>query len=510
MKFNYLLISLAILLGLLSCDKEVSVTVYEDVVYESESIFIDSNPSGVEILVDGKPSGYFTPDTVKWLSEGLHTFLLRTKLFKDHEFKIETKSDIINNVYYDYYSDPANFGSIKIASNPPGCNIYLNDSLISNSVTPHTINSLIPREYEVKLTFPEHRADSTLLIVFGSKETILNATLIDTSRWVNYNYDNSDLIDNTIYDVIVDQNDIVWMTTRSGIIQLHGTKWNNFNSDNSALTHDISYKIEQDKNGVVWIGTLSGLNKIENDVWTTYTTSNSKIPGDFISDFDFDNLGNTWIATDAGLVKISEDNFQVYNTSNSGIPGNFIKSVAIDKSDNSIWIGTNAFGIGHFDGESSWTYYIQEPPPDDTGGGDSSSINSSISFVSDEPYIMGNSTAAIAVDRDGVVWAGFSPSSSKGVPGGVQKFNGIEWETLDFGLISPFVNNIRIAKDNTVLISTSSGLITFQGSYRNIFRQLNSGLHSDDIRSVFPHNNGILWFATGDTGLIKYKDYSPE
>lgn len=502
------ILSVFILLSIIvSCDKEVSVTIHEEVVLESGAVFVNSKPIDVEILVDGKPSGYFTPDTVKWLSEGLHTFLLRTKLFNDHEFEIETKNDIVQNVFYDYFSDPVNFGSIKITSIPSGCNIYLNDSLLSNSVTPYTITSLIPSEYEVKLTFPEHRADSTLLTVFGSKETRLNSTLIDTSSWVNYSTTNSDIIDNTIYDVIVDQNDIVWMASRSGILQLKGKTWNNFNSDNSSLTHNISYKIEQDKNGAFWIGTLSGLNKIENDIWTTYTTSNSRIPGDFITDFDFDNLGNTWIATDAGLVKFSEDNFQVYNTSNSGIPGNFIKSVAIDKNDNSIWIGTNAFGIAHFDGEISWTYYIKEPP-DDTGG-EVDSI-STLNKVSDEPYIMGNSTSAIAVDRDGVVWAGFPPSAPKGVIGGVQKFNGTEWETIDFGLISPFVNNMRVAEDNTILISTNNGLITFQGSYRNIIRQINSGLQSDDIRSAFPDNNGTLWFATGNTGLIKYKNYSPK
>jgi len=504
----YFTLLLTISIVFISCDKDVSVTPEENNALESGSVFIGSNPTGAEIWVDSKPSGFNTPDTIKWLSEGSHSIVLKTVLFQDHEFSVAASNEKVIDYYYDYYADPVNFGSINITSNPPGSVIYFNDVELPNITTPHVISSLIPMSYKIKVSYPEHRSDSLNIQVFGSKESFINFALIDTSIWVNHTRENSDLLGNTIYDVFVDQENLVWMATRNGVAQFTGKTFNYFDYNNSPITHVIVNKIKQDNFGDFWIGTIKGLNKIESGTWQSFTPSNSSLPGEWVADFDFDDFGNIWIGTNGGLLKIEGTNWKIYNTLNSGLPGNFVKAVAIDKSDNSIWLGTNGFGVAHFDGVNKWEYFIQEPPPDTTTSIEQIGSGNNPSSVNDGPYIMGNSVSALIVDNDGTVWAGFSPSTSKGVPGGVQRYNGTEWETIDFGLISPFVYSFFLSDENAVFVSTSSGIISFSNTAVKILRELNSGLPTDDIRAVHLDKKGTLWIASGDKGLIKHKNYS--
>lgn len=507
-KYYGLIIIISILIP--ACEREVSVSPIIETQLEASSFFIDTNPVGANIWIDGRPSGFFTPDTIKWLKEGIHKIVLKIDLFEDHEFELLGRNNSVHNYYYDYLADPKNFGSILIQSSPPGCTIFFNDSLLSEYKTPHRISSLLPDKYKVKVSYPEHRSDSLFVQVYGSKETIVNLAPIDTTIWVNYTRENSDLLGNTIYDVFVDEDNLVWMATRYGVAQFTGKTFNYFNYNNSPIINLVVNKIKQDIFGDFWIGTIKGLNKIESGTWRSFTPSNSSLRGDWISDFDFDNFGNIWIGTSGGLVKIEEDNWKIYNTSNSGLSGNFIKAIAVDKKDNSIWIGTNNNGIAHFDGVNKWEYFIQEPRPDTdtTVSIEQISSGNNPNPINDGPYIMGNSVAALIVDNDGTVWAGYTPSIPRGIPGGVQKYNGTEWETIDFGLILPFVYSFFLSDDNAVFASTRSGIISFSNTSVKILRELNSGLPTDDIRAVHLDQKGTLWIASGNKGLIKYKNYS--
>ena len=68
--------------------------------------------------------------------------------------------------YYNYYSDPHNYGAISFKSTPDSAAIYLNDSLL-DAITPYTKNLLFPDRYKVKFTYPEHRAESTYVNLSG-------------------------------------------------------------------------------------------------------------------------------------------------------------------------------------------------------------------------------------------------------------------------------------------------------------------------------------------------------
>lgn len=286
-----------------ACDRKVSVSPNEIINYSTGSVFISSVPPGAQIIVDGKLSGFVTPDTIKWLTNGNHEFTLKLEYFLDYNFSIITENNLINEISYNYYLDTTNKGSLFLRSVPIQCSIFLDDSILIEK-TPATISSLLPKKYKIKFAYPEHRSDSTIARVSANELTSVYLSLLDTTIWVNFNIENSKLNNNTVDDIFVDENNLVWMATREGIVQNNGSYWNFYNTTNSFLPNNIVHKIKKDNNNTFWIATLEGLSTIVNDSWKTFTSNNSMLPGDFISDVDFDNLGNTWVATDRGLLKI--------------------------------------------------------------------------------------------------------------------------------------------------------------------------------------------------------------
>ncbi len=486
-----------------SCDREVSVSPTAQPELENTQVYISSSPEGVHIYIDGKTTGLTTPDTVKWLKNGEHSLVLKEQLFEDQDFLINTTEDSTTNFYYDYASDPKNYGSILLTSDPVGSSIYLNDSLLNNT-TPFTITPLFPGTYKIRLTAEGYRSDSSLVSVLANREVRLDIILPDTSIWVTYNEDNSPLANNTINSIYVDNNNLVWLGTRSGIVQKNGKTWNIFNEENSILPNDIINKISQSKDGTYWIGTINGLTTIKDNIWSTYQSTNSSLPGNYITDIDFDNLGNTWVGTGNGLVKINGSNWTVYKTSNSGIPANFITGVSIDKNNNNIWVGTNAFGIARFDGISQWAYFTKYVA--DTSNVYLSKLSQHKFDVAGDTTLMSNPISTLEVDNNGNVWAGFSPNLMAGIIGGVQLYRNNSWETVDFGLSDKRVRDFHVDKNNVIWISTVEGLIKYIDiSNIGFFRWFNSGLPSSDITASYLDKNNILWIATKHDGIVKYK-----
>ncbi len=479
--FSTILVLLTI--SLVSCDKEVSVSPVETFSIESGSIFISSNPSGAEIFVDGKPVGLFTPDTVKWLTDGDHEFVLKLDRFLDYSFVAETNNNTVNLFSYDYFSDPINFGSVSITSSPTNATIFLNDSLLA-STTPFTATNLIPNSYKIKVTFPEHRDDSTQVVVLGGKHANVSISLSDTSNWVIFNNFNSPISNNTVSDIFIDNNDLVWFATQgSGIVQNKGKSWNYITTDNSNLPHNRVNTLTF-SNSTGWITTINGLAKIENNLITTFANS----AGRYISDAKIDNAGNTWVATEKGLVKIVGNTWTVYNTGNSDIPANFITAVEVDQN-NHIWIGTNDFGVAEFDGDDTWFKYTK--------------------IINGLP---GKSVKAIIADKENNIYAGFAPGGrNDDSRGGVAKFVNGEWIILELGLVNKMINSFYVSSSNLVWISTRAGLVKYKNETDfEIFNATNSPIPINDVLSIHPDSQNNLWISTNGGGIIKYKNFSVE
>ncbi len=219
--FEQIFLLILLSLVLFSCDRKVSISPPEQPIFETGKIFVDSKPNNFQIFIDGKATGSTTPDTVTWVKKGVHNLTLKKNLFENQKFTIKTTNDSISNFYYDYYSDSNNYSSIFITSTPPRCSIYLDDSLL-NETTPFIIRPLFPGTYKVKLTYLGYRSDSSFISVSANKEIKLDLILPDTSVWITYNKENSQLISNKINTIYVDNNNLLWIGTNDGIVQKNG------------------------------------------------------------------------------------------------------------------------------------------------------------------------------------------------------------------------------------------------------------------------------------------------
>lgn len=480
---NYLKKSiLFILLLFVSCDKEVSVS--EPQTYETgkAKIFISTTPAKATIYVDDKNFGLTTPDTVKWLSEGEHKFTLKLEPFLDFTFNAIVKNESVTIENYNYYTDYRNFGSIKFSSKPDSCTIYFNDSLLSFK-TPYTITNLIPATYKVKYSYPEHRSDSTNIFVYAGKQSLVHMNLADTTVWVTYNKDNSFIPDNTINDIMFDDNNKMWIATwHSGIVTNRTGAWENLLKENSNLPGNIVHRLKKDKLNNIWAATYFGLAKITKNNIIQFTTLNSKIPDNYVSDLDFDDLQNIWVGTQKGVSKFDGfESWTTYKTSSSSIPADFITAVEIDLNNN-LWIGTNNFNTITFDGLSNWTSYQSDTSP------------------------IGDSVNDLLFDINNVLWIGLTTDLKSGKYGGVYVLENNSMKEIDLGLSNKYINKFYYDDANTMWIGTRGGLIEAKSvdNYK-LYTSSNSKLPINDILCIAKDNAGNMWFGTNGRGLIKYK-----
>ena len=144
---NIVLLSL-IILTVISCDKEVSTSEPEEPPTNG-FISVSSNPSNAKIYMNGRNTGSFTPDSLKWLDEGSHSITLKKVLFRDTTFNVDVVENVKNYLDIDYTKNPKMYGSIYCQTEPKGAAVFLDDS-ITNQVTPTTLRGLWPGDYQIK------------------------------------------------------------------------------------------------------------------------------------------------------------------------------------------------------------------------------------------------------------------------------------------------------------------------------------------------------------------------
>lgn len=476
-------LNLFLLLVLISCDKEVSVSGPQNYETGKAKFYIETEPKGAAIFIDDKNSGLFTPDTIKWLNEGEHKFTLKLEPFLDFSFTTLVENDFVNTMEYSFYTDSKNFGTLNFRSSPVGCTVYLNDSL-QNFKTPSFAYNLIPGQYKIKYSFPEHRSDSLLVFVYAGKESAVNMSLTDTSVWVTYNTENSFMPDNTVNDICIEENNTIWVGTwHKGILRNKNGIWERINAENSNLPGNIIHKIRKDNSNNIWVATYTGLAKISNGEINQYTQLNSKLPNNYVSDIDFDASGNIWVGTQNGLAKFDGlNNWEIYKTNNSEIPANFITTVLVDNSDN-IWFGTNSFSTIKFDKISLWN-----------------------SYQSDESQI-GDMVNDLIVDKDNLIWVGLATSLREGKFGGVFILEQDSLRELEFGLSNKHINSFYLDDENNIWIGSRSGIVKAKSEddYQLINASNTKGLPINDVLCVNKDKNNNLWIGTNGGGLVKYK-----
>ena len=215
------------------------------------------------------------------------------------------------------------------------------------------------------------------------------------AQWTQYSTGNSNIHSNDLLQVIVDDNDNVWMTMTDdpifddefrGLQKFDGTNWTwydtsnvaNFpvpqqwsknyvemtyydgkiylvNSDfnpgiyefdvtnetmtlhNSTTPRNEFRHILVDNNGLLYVSQLNSIQSFDGSTWTEYPLAN----GSNLLDMELDNSGNIWATTDADELQVFDgSNWQV-ETTLPFTPMDNHQNMGIDQNDN-IWVSNGS------------------------------------------------------------------------------------------------------------------------------------------------------------------------
>lgn len=146
-----------------------------------------------------------------------------------------------------------------------------------------TSNSSIPTNKVLGLAFDSKNnlwfscmdEDRMIGIEFGGGLTRFNGTTMET-----YNIYNSGIFSNTIWDVHIDNSDMIWLSScGAGLMSFDGKdKWESYNVTNSGIASNDVQKIAQDKDGNLWLGHIrQGISVFNPNSPINSTNKNSKL-----------------------------------------------------------------------------------------------------------------------------------------------------------------------------------------------------------------------------------------
>lgn len=459
------------------CDKEVSVTPSEPIP-QNGKLFVNSDPPGSFIYLNGKNTGNITPDTINWLDEETYLLTLKRKLFKDFSIAIKINTDSLNTFFLDYHKVSGILGNIYLDSSPRDADIYLN-GVFTGKKTYSFIDNLFPGTYQVTLKRSGYW-DSKFSVDVESGKTIYPfAKLTDSLTWANFDTTNSELPDNFINHVAVEKGLIKWISTATGgLVRFDDKEWTFYTESNSPLSSNGVKYVGIDKLNRKWICVGTDLFVYDDHNWIVYNYLNSNLPEKNIRCVAFDSRNDPWIGTfGGGVAHFNGVSWQIFNTTNSPLRTNMINTVAVDHNDVK-WIGTYDEGIARYDG-NTWAIYHN--------------------FKSG---IEKNATN-IAIDMDNTPWVAISQLHQ--APGGSSYFDGQFWQS-SISLPSNYVLFIGIdAQNQKWFCNESDGLTKFANNTWIYYTTSNSRLPNNRVFAIAFDGAGNKWIATYGGGLAKYK-----
>jgi TolB-like protein len=125
-------------------------TVNVQLAQEPGSLILDSNPSGADVLIDGKPSGS-TPLRLAQVQPGSYRVTIKKSLFLDYSETINVRSREERTVNASLTVMP---GTVRITSEPSGASLFEGETPLG--ATPVTLSDLAPRKYVFQLRLRDY------------------------------------------------------------------------------------------------------------------------------------------------------------------------------------------------------------------------------------------------------------------------------------------------------------------------------------------------------------------
>ena len=366
-------------------------------------------------------------------------------------------SDSLNNIWLGFESDNS-LGLLKY----DGIN-WISFTVSNSGIETNRISSLsILKE----------------LLFVGTNGKEIN-TLDSMNNWSVISTSNSPLYSNWLETVSSDNSGNILTSAGNidNITQLakfDGVNW----SILDCLPTGTAEAIAMDHNNDIWIASWKGIAKYDGNSWVIYDTSNTDFPNSDINSIAIDKNNLVWIAGgsayEAFVAKFDGISWSVFRPIPNLVPYEF-SGIIIDNSDNK-WL-SGYEGLYKFDGDN-WTLF--------------DAINGPMDFdrmVFDLKYNSENNTLWLATSK------------------GLVKYDFINF----FTVTNTWIETCGIDYDNNnIWVSPyfSDSLMCYQsnGELLKSSTAQNSGLpKSPYVRSITVANNGDVYLATGNNGLVLNK-----
>lgn len=311
-------------------------------------------------------------------------------------------------------------------------------------------------------------------IIFTTITIIIFALALEAQpQWVHYTMSNSGLPSNNVGAVLIDSNNVKWITTGNGFVRLKGNIWTVYDTTNSGIPSNGCFFVVKDKQNNLWI-TISnkGIAKFDGINWTVYNDENTGYSLHNITSICIDSSNNKWAGIGGGLLKFNDTVWTRYHTGNSGIPSNGVLRVYCEGS--IVWVGTYDAGVGRFDGQNWTTYNFYN------SGLPSNYINRMNKDLNDN------------------IW--FATYA-----GGAAKFNYLQnqwtvFNTSNSGIQSNYVITVYIDDNNIKWIGTYEGCVIFNDTSWQVF----SYPLIDAVNNFVKDKYGNMWCSSSGGGLYVY------
>ncbi|MBB5353572.1 signal transduction histidine kinase/ligand-binding sensor domain-containing protein [Haloferula luteola] len=242
-----------------------------------------------------------------------------------------------------------------------------------------------------------------------------------------------------------------------------------------------------------------------NDFWQT----NDGLPSNVVSDVIRDAEGFLWVATGNGLARFDGLHFEIHSLA-QGVPGTQVHAVELD-SQGRVWAGTNN-GAAYLEGDR-W-----HPVPGTTG-----QIVYSLGTTHDGAVWIGAYRAcwrwqngqldevslpvhlpdvrAFSELPDGHLWVLSSESLCRIDPASLTSV-----ETVPGPWIGKDLRDLCITSDGHLWVAGNGVLYRKEANgWENVISELPTGPDTF-VFSCRPDDNGQLWLATRDSGILLYRD----
>jgi len=298
------------------------------------------------------------------------------------------------------------------------------------------------------------------------------------------------------YSSTVDNNNVVWFLTESGIVNFNGSTWALQNKNpniNVKDIKDLDYATSENKNEL-WMAGSNGATVVNTPLnqeskATNYSPENSKILGADVKAIAVGKTGLRWFGTDKG-VSAFENNKWLANDYSDRYPEDVFKyypltSMAATNSGDTLYVGTLGGGI--------FRYFKNDV--DAVSGASEYAIWGPIIIPSDTVH-------CVYIAPNGLQWIGTNKGAAKH-----SGYNALEgWTVYDKkeGLADDMVQAINSDTKGKLYFGTKNGLSVLDGTKLTTYR-VENGLGSNNILTIAIDKNNVVWLGT-DNGVTCFKN----